>query len=300
MRIFFHTLILVFTLFVFPAVLYAGSPATDTRALSAVPKEIYGTVGANITLRIGNGGAGPTGILRALAEDYLAASGAHTAIAWYQDISKNTLLQLKKGTIDIALVYEKSQGQKAQEQGWATHYTSVFNDHFLIIGPKTNPAQLQIDDRPEQAFAKIAQAGKQHSRPMFLSRDDNSGTNVKEQSIWQKAGLSPWKEENGWYVKLHVFPKDALLATDKQSLYTISDWGTWLSNAPSLTNSAIYVQGGEMLLNPCFALLGKNPGQEVLAFLEYLKSPRAQQLIATFGKERYGHPLFTPAAQVDF
>lgn len=299
MRIFFHALILLFTLLTVPAALYAGSATTDTRSLSAEPKEIYGPAGAVIALRIGNGGAGPTGILRALAEDYLAFSGANYAIAWYQDISKNTLLQLKKGTIDIALIYEKSQGKEAQEEGWATHYTPVFNDHFLILGPKSNPAQLQADS-PEQAFAKIAQAGKQHSRPMFLSRDDNSGTNVKEHSIWQKAGLSPWKEENNWYVKLHVFPKDALMATDKQSLYTISDWGTWLSNASSFTNSAIYVRGGEMLLNPCFALLGKNPGKEVLAFLEYLKSPRAQQLIATFGKERYGHPLFTPAAQADF
>ena len=33
-----------------------------------------------------------------------------------------------------------------------------------------------------------------------------------------------------WYQKFHVFPKDALLKSDQESLYTLTDYGTWLSN----------------------------------------------------------------------
>jgi tungstate transport system substrate-binding protein len=273
---------------------------TDTRIISLVPKEIYGTKTENIKIRIGNGGAGPTGILRALAEDFIEDSGVDYSIAWYQDISPNALKQLKNGTIDIALVYEKSQGDKAQKEGWARNYTPVFNDHFLVVGPKTNPAKLIQNDSAIVAFSKIAAYGKKKMQNVFLSRDDNSGTNIKELEIWRMAKLAPAETEPNWYFKYHAFPKDALLYANTNSLYLLTDFGTWLSNKDLTTNSQIYSQGQEQLLNQCFALLGNQPRSEAIAFLDYLKSERAQKLIAEFGKEKYGMPLFTPAKQIDF
>ena len=274
---------------------------SDTRNLSVIPKEVYGDPKHNIKIRLGNGGAGPTGILRALAEDYLQQSGNNYAIAWYQDISPNTLKQLQNGIIDIALVYEKTQGKAAMKQGWATGYSVIFNDHFLIVGPKQNPAKIKKADSTTIAFLKISRLGKTKNEAVFLSRDDDSGTNIKEKSIWQMARLKPWESENAWYFKYHVFPKEALLYADKNSLYTLTDWGTWLSNEKDLNNSQIFLQGKKELLNPCFALLGKNPSPEVLDFLKYLKSKRAQKLIADFGKDKYeGRALFTPAKQANF
>ena len=68
-----------------------------------------------------------------------------------------------------------------------------------------------------------------------------------------------------------------------------------------LKNSVIYVQGGTALLNPCFALTGKNPTPTAIGFLHYLHSDRAQQLIADFGKDRYaGDALFTRSVQPEF
>ncbi len=273
----------------------------DTRVISLEPKEIYGGSKENVQIRIGNGGAGPTGILRALAEDYLQSLHKNYSISWYQDISINTLAQLKKGTIDIALIYEKSQGDKAQEEGWATNETPIFNDHFLIIGPKNNEAKLVKSDSPATAFSKIARLGDKNSVRTFLSRDDNSGTNVKERSIWSSLNLKPWEDHSAWYFKHSVFPRDALLYSDQHSLYSVTDWGTWLSNKSDLKNLKIYVRGGEILLNPCFAVVGKNPSLETLIFLDYLKSERAQKLIAEFGKNSYGgSALFTRASKADF
>ncbi len=275
--------------------------ADDTRVVSSEPKEIYGEEKDNIQVRIGNGGAGPTGILRALAEDYLQESGKEYAIAWYQDISVNTLKQLQNGVIDIALVYEKSQGEAAQKEGWATNYTPIFNDHFLIVGPRKNLAKLSGSDSAADAFLKISKFGEAKSVPTFLSRNDNSGTNVKEQSIWNGLNLKPWEGDVAWYFKYSAFPKDALLQSDKDSLYTITDWGTWLSNQDEIQHSEIFVRGGPILSNPCFALLGKNPTVEALAFLDYLKSERGQQIIANFGAKSHGGlALFTQASRVDF
>ncbi len=271
----------------------------NTLQISVKPKEIYGNK-KNIKIRIGNGGAGPTGILQALAEDFLEIGEKKYAIAWYQDISINTLQQLKNGKIDIALVYEKNQGDQAIKEGWAKNYTPVFNDHFLIVGAKENPAKIEKSDSLENIFLKVARLGDKNSAKTFLSRDDNSGTNVKEQSIWQSVGLAPWKENSAWYFKYSVFPRDALLYANENELYTITDWGTWLANEENITNLQIYKSGGKILLNPCFALTGQKPSDETLEFLEFLKSERAQNLIANFGKEKFGKPLFTKASQADF
>lgn len=314
------------TLFVYFS-LVTNLYAQDTRQVSATPKEIYSLKsGAKISVKIGNGGAGPTGVLKFLALDYLKIHQSTDAIAWYQDISPNTLQQLKNGVIDMALVYEKDQVDQAVKEGWATHVTTIFNDHFLIVGPQDNPAHLWSGqvvkhsvsthggslekeknviasraspaDDAKSAFIKIAQLGKEKNKPAFLSRDDNSATNVKEQTIWKTAKLQPWQGQSSWYVKSHVFPKDALLQANEQRLYTITDWGTWLSNKASLNNLKIYVRGGELLVNPCYAVLGKQPSKEVLKFLDYLQSQKGQHMVSIFNKN--GFPLFTKASQIDF
>jgi ABC-type tungstate transport system permease subunit len=287
--------------FVFIILTQEALAVDDTRLISSKPKEIYGQYKKNIQLRIGNGGAGPTGILRALSEDYLQVSGKKFAIAWYQDISINTLQQLKKGKIDIALVYEKTQGEEATKEGWATRSTPIFNDHFLIVGPKSNPAKLDKSDSIQNIFLKIAKTGEKISKPVFLSRDDNSGTNVKEHLLWQSIDLKPWKGNSIWYFRYPTFPKDALIYSNQNQLYSITDWGTWLSNKDQTSHLDIYSQGGKSLLNHCFALLEKNPSKEAVEFLEYLKSSRAQKLIGDFGKDTFnGKALFTPAQQLDF
>ncbi len=288
-------------IFIFIILAQPAFATKNTQIISDGPKEIYGSAKDNIQIRISNGSAGSTGIFRVLAEDYLRLKGKKFSIAWYRNISVNSLKQLKSGAIDIALICEKSQGEAAQKEGYATHYAPVFNDHFLIIGPKSNPAKLDKSDSIQEIFLKISSFGERSAAPIFLSRNDNSSANVKEQFVWSSVGLKPWKTNAKWYAKYPVFPLDALAYTNDNSLYSITDWGTWLSNKNATSALEIYSQGGKTLFNPCFALLGKNPSQEALEFLNYLRSDRAQKLITDFGKDKYGGmALFTTSQQLDF
>src|SRR4051812_40406692 len=83
-----------------------AEPATSSLTLQLKPEEIYGVPYAPIKIRLSNGGAGPTGLLRALAEDYLHSRHKKFAIAWYKNMSKNTLYELEHGVVDMALAYE--------------------------------------------------------------------------------------------------------------------------------------------------------------------------------------------------
>lgn len=276
----------------FSATSFCTEP-TQTTLRPTTPTEIYGPEEADIALTLGNGGAGPTCVLQALSEDFIVSQNRPVRIGWIQSISRLTLENLKEHVIDISLTYESEPELQAISEGWASDRTLVFNDHFIIVGPKNNPAGILPSDTPEEAFTKIAAKGK------LFSRDDLSGSNQRERAIWENISLSPWEKPEEWYVTETIFPADALKRADREGLYTVTDRGTLLAVHHELSNTAVYVQDGNTMMNRCHAMLQANASPLAKEFLNYLQSPRAQSLIATYaGKDKnciLCCPLFTPA-----
>jgi ABC-type tungstate transport system permease subunit len=94
-----------------------------------------------------------------------------------------------------------------------------------------------------------------------------------------------------WYYKYRVFPIPALLMADELGLYSLADLTTWLINGSKLNNSVILIRGGEILLNPCYNVTGIKPSENVLSFIDYLKSQECQDLISKYGIDTYGEAL---------
>lgn len=269
----------------------ASSISSDIR--STVPTEIYGPKGANLELLIGNGGAGPTCLIKMLAEDFIQSAEINIQIGWIQSISRLTLENLKQGIIDISLTYEAGPELKAIEEGYASERTLIFNDHFILVGQKANSAEISKSDSIEDAFNKIAM-----SESPFLSRNDHSGTNEKERLIWNTLQLQPW-ETSSWYYSEHFFPANSLMKADREGCYTLTDRGTFLIQEDSLFNTVVYIQNDSALINRCHAMLQNNPKPYARLFLEYLKSERAQELIHQYTGVACS-PLFTRANQDQF
>lgn len=281
----------------FMVLLVLFSSFTSTINRSTTPTEIYGSQSAKIALTIGNGGAGPTCLLQALSEDFIKFENLDIRIAWIQGISRLTLENLKKKVIDVSLTYESEPELQALKEGYASERTLVFNDHFLIVGPKNNPSHLVPTDKPEEAFKKIADSAA------FFSRNDGSGTNERELGIWKMLDLTPNVDQPKWYVTKTVFPVDALIKADKENLYTLTDRGTLLAASKDLKNTSVYIQESNELLNRCHAMLQDNPSHYAKLFLNYLKSERGQNLIEHYaGKNQTKEscPLFTSAKKDQF
>lgn len=260
---------------------------------STIPTEIYGPKEANLELLIGNGGAGPTCLIQALAEDFIKQRELNIQIVCIHPISRLTLENLKDGIIDISLTYEAVPELKAIEEGDANERTLIFNDHFILVGPKGNPAKISKSDSVEEAFNKIA-----ISESLFFSRNDHSGTNEKERLIWNALGLHPWNASS-WYYSEHLFPTDSLMKADAEGCYTLTDRGSFLMIKESLSNTAVYIQNDSSLINRCHAMLTCNPKAYAKLFLEYLKSKRAQELISHY-RGKACLPLFTQASEDEF
>ena len=287
------------------ASLWAAPPPIDTRVASLAPTEIYGAPDAPIALRIANGGAGPTGLLRTLAEDYLQDSQQAVAIAWYQNITPQALLTLEAGWIDVALIYESPEAVEALRKASPDQCALVFYDHFLVVGPVSNPAGLRVTDTPAHTFERLlryAETTSARTSPLFLSRDDGSGTNHAERRLWQVVGATPWLQPSPWYVRRPVFPLQALEDASHDGLYTLTDRGTWLTATPAIKQDiAVFGEGGPLLRNPCYAYLPVASTAMARNFLDYLVSARGQAIIATFeGRNETKIPLFTSAANPEF
>jgi ABC-type tungstate transport system permease subunit len=258
---------------------------TDHR--SVAPTAIYGRPGLPVILRIDNDSiVGSSGMLRALAHDYLAAWHKHGRIAWYQDKDRNALIQLRTGKVDMAILEDSSILNSTVNRPTQPPLQQIFVSRLVLVGPRANPALLDGEDSLDDALAKIRRFGAkrvaQGGSPIFLSRDDHSAINEKERSFWSHAGFTPWVTHDLWYRCDHVFGRRALTDAQHESLYTITDAATWHSMARRLPYLRLYVSYGTELYTANVAVLRPYPSQHVRSFLKYLQTDRAQKIIARY------------------
>ena len=262
--------------------------------------EVYGNLStaADCCIRLSNGGAGPTGVLKDIALRFISAYPT-CSVSLTQAISRISLDLMRQDVVNVALVYEPEQINKLEELGCEVNRKLVFYDHFLLVGPRENEARVHNCDSVAHAFEKIGRAGA-NGCAQFVSRDDLSGTNMKEREIWSMTGLQPWIGEQNWYFKKQVFPKDALILANDIGAYTLTDNGTFLTNLKDTGNLKIFCRGGDLLLNPCFAVSKKSTNACVTQFFDYLNG-KGQEIFQDFGRTLgSGKPLFTPAYQKEF
>ena len=142
------------------------------------------------------------------------------------------------------------------------------------------------------AFEMIAAA-----EAPFVSRGDDSGTHTKEKAIWQAAGVEP---AGDWYISAGQGMGAVLTMAGEEQAYTLSDRATYLARTLEGTELEIHVEGDPVLFNP-YGVIAVNPdkgdhikAEQATQFIAWLISLPTQELIAEYGIEDFGSPLFTP------
>ncbi|RDA94717.1 hypothetical protein CP533_6773 [Ophiocordyceps camponoti-saundersi (nom. inval.)] len=278
---------------------------------SVKPEAVYGASGSGNSsiLRIGNGGAGQSGLIEALANAYIEhqakTKGKTLQVAWYKSDTTQSIKLLETDDVDVCITYNTAAEDLAIKEGIAmspSYY--AFNDHFLLVGPKSNPAKVEAESADALgAFARInMEAEKKGDPPVrFLSRYDASATNIKESLLFASIGQVPWTNNaSTLYQRYEAFPIQALTMAMEMNAYTLTDRGTLLSvNQTVREQVVIYSKGtdneDDVLLNPAHLLIGaKGNNQEMSkAFAEWLVDEKGQSVIAGF--EKNGEKLYTRA-----
>jgi tungstate transport system substrate-binding protein len=201
----------------------------------------------------------------------------------------------ENGDADCVLVHERDLEDKFVADGYGVNRRDVMHNDFVIVGPSADPAGISTVKRAAEAFRLIA-----HKRAPFVSRGDQSGTHSKELSLWNKAKVRP---SGGWYIESGRGMGEVLIMANEKRAYTLTDRGTYLAfQKEGKIDLPILFAGDPTLFNP-YGIIAVNPDRHpdvnyvmAMALIGWVTSPKGQRIIADFGKEQYGAPLFFPDA----
>ncbi len=208
----------------------------------------------------------------------------------------------ERGDVDVLIVHDKPRELKFIEDGQGLERRCIAYNYFYVVGPKDDPAGIK-GMNASQALAAIMTRGEADpASVMFVSRGDNSGTHAREKLLWKNAGLnySLVNSSGPWYVDAGQGMGATLNIANEKQAYTLSDMSTFMAYQGNLTLVPL-IGGGDDLLN-VYVAMAVNPEKHpdvncALAneFINYLVSDEGQDLIASYGMEKYGKPLFSPA-----
>lgn len=202
----------------------------------------------------------------------------------------------EEGNADVLLVHAPQAEKALMEAGYGKDRMLIMHNDFVIVGPMDDQAGIAGNESASDAFTFIAE-----SESGFISRGDDSGTNKKELSIWDDTTFSPNDEKPSWYVESGQGMGATLIIASEKQVYTLTDRATFLANQENL-DLAILVEGDAVLLN-VYHVMTVNPDkwpqvnyQGALAFANFITHLDTQAVIAEYGVDKFGKPLFFPDA----
>lgn len=226
------------------------------------------------------------------------------------------LTNAQNGQGDAVLTHAPTLEAQFIANGFSALGRQVFYSDYVIVGQQGDPAAVDPANlhNAAGAFQAIAAAGAA-GKANFVSRGDNSGTNVQEKIIWALTGvpLNAAGEPAGaggtgnpsWYHKAGLGQADTVQLANQcpfagGGCYNMTDRGTFnrlvsLGSVSSLSvvadrNDASAPGGASLLLNPFSAYVVSQaavPGVTIntdgaTAFVNYLTSPEFQAKLANY------------------
>ncbi len=196
----------------------------------------------------------------------------------------------RTGDADALLVHAKASEEEFIEEGFSAERIPFMYNYFVIVGHEADPAGVADCATATEAFKKIAQGGY-----TFISRGDDSGTHKAELKIWKAAELEPSGDTDSWYISAGEGMGACLNMADEQQAYILTDKATFLAHDDSLK---LLLEKSDEMKNTYSMLIisaDKWPDTNVAgaeAFVAWMQSDKAKELINAYGVEEYGEQLF--------
>ncbi len=198
----------------------------------------------------------------------------------------------KKGEADMLFVHDPFREEKFVAEGYGVNRRLVMHNDFVVVGPAKDYVRITKLKTATEAFEEIADKGAP-----FVSRGDDSGTNIKELDIWDDAGINP--KGKGWYFEAGANMGDTLMIANQKSAYALSDIGTFLNYEKKIMLKVLFK--GDPLLRNNYSVIAVNPDKfpkakyrEAMDFIAFVTSYEGQRLIADYKKHSVN--LFYPDA----
>lgn len=194
------------------------------------------------------------------------------------------------GNADVILVHAKASEEEFIDGGYGVERLPFMYNYFVIVGPKDDPAGVKGSADAAEAFDKI-----DDTESKFVSRGDESGTHKAELKIW--GDDVPDAAEDSWYISAGQGMGACLTMASEQQAYCLTDKATFLSMQDELDLDIVLAEGEDM--KNTYSLIAVNPEkidglntEGAQAFIDWMLSDEASELIAKYGEAEYGVALF--------
>jgi len=214
----------------------------------------------------------------------------------------------ERGDVDVLLVHDKVRELKFIQEGHGLERRCIAYNYFYLVGPENDPAGVQGMNASRALATIMARGMEDPDSVKFVSRGDDSGTHAREKLLWKNAGYnysdiynnSEANSTKSWYIDAGQGMGATLNMASELQAYTLTDMSTFMAYQGNLSLVSL-IEGGDELLNVYVGMVvnpEKHPDVNCLLaneFIDYLVSDEGQELIASFGTEKFGKPLFFPA-----
>jgi tungstate transport system substrate-binding protein len=188
--------------------------------------------------------------------------------------SGQAMQMARRGVVDLIITHDPvGERQFVLTQHPQIYRQFMWND-FVIVGPKADPASVHTARSAAEAFRRIHDA-----QAKFCSRNDQSGTHVKELALWRGAGISPSSNPN--YLPLGQPMAHLLRSCEELQAYTLSDRATFDQLSKSLS-LVIEYQGDPTLRNVYAVTVMRRRNANAKEFAQWLLSERGRHVVESF------------------
>ncbi|AGW89332.1 extracellular solute-binding protein [Cupriavidus sp. DF5525] len=194
------------------------------------------------------------------------------------------------GDVDVLLVHARKMEDAFVTAGYGVNRRDVMYNDFIVVGPANDPAGIKGGKDVLAGLRKVAGSGSK-----FISRGDNSGTDVMEKEYWKQLGIEP--KGQPWYVSAGLGMGEVLTMAAQMPAYTLSDRATYGAYRAK-TGLAIALEGDPKMFNP-YGIIAVNPAKhpgtnytDAMKLVEWMTSKEGQEAIASYKVE--GEQLFFP------
>tara|TARA_Y100000748_G_C15399960_1_gene451068 strand:- start:181 stop:984 length:804 start_codon:yes stop_codon:yes gene_type:complete len=193
---------------------------------------------------------------------------------------------------DILLTHAPNLEKNFVASGYGESRAQLMYNDFIIIGPKNDPANINIMPNVLNVFKQIS-----NTKSLFVSRGDGSGTNISEENIWRTLNIEPKDFSGEWYLESGQGMGSTINIAIGKNAYTYTDRATWLK-FKNKANHSILFEGDHLMFNQ-YGLIRLNSkrcdnakDKNIEYFYKWMLSDEGQSLI---GKYTYkGIRLFIP------
>lgn len=223
-----------------------------------------------------------SGFLQAVIDSY-AADHKDITMSVVPVGSAEAVAYARAGSADLIITHEPHVLATYLAEAPDAIATSPFASSFVVVAPPT--AIIDTSD-VVSAFRSVAL-----SEVTFVSRDDGSGTNVREREIWELAGIDP--DGENWYLRTGSGMGSSLLVVDQRSAVSLTELGAFLTAAPALNLAIVPLADTTALENP-YAVTVPSPAESAaaVAFQAWLSSEPGRAAIVDANNRLFGTVVY--------